>query len=135
MGGPKKPTISQAAKRTLKEERKDQKESVPEKSVLGITIPSIEEVASFVSGLRYVTPSILAEKFGFRMSIAKDLLSRLHSKGTLRLADGDNRIRIYVPAKAEVAPSQQPKKPEEKVGKPVKKGKGKKEAIAEETAA
>ena len=99
-GGGKKPTLSQLTKRLEKEKKQQQerRESTGyEKSVLGLSVPNMEEVVNYVKGLKYVTPYVLAEKFGFRLSLAKRLLSDFVSQGLLKVVAGDNRLRIYAP--------------------------------------
>ncbi|MDJ0270432.1 MAG: 30S ribosomal protein S25e [Aigarchaeota archaeon] len=104
MGGPKKPTLSQLAKRVEKGKQQERREAGPEKSILGLSVPDMDEVISYVKSQKYVTPYMLGERFGFRLSLAKDLLGELSAKGVIRLVTGDNRLRIYAPAQ-EVAPS------------------------------
>ncbi len=71
------------------------KKEVREKTIRGVELPPMKEVEAFLKSLSYVTPSMLAEKFKIRLSVAKDLLSQLASQGLLRLVDGTNRFRIY----------------------------------------
>jgi len=68
-----------------------------EKGVLGVVPPSLDEVRDFLRGVRYVTPSVLAERFKLRVSVAKDVLTELVSKGFVKEVVGVNRIRIYQP--------------------------------------
>lgn len=68
-----------------------------EKGVLGVVPPSLDEVRDFLKGVRYVTPSVLAERFKLRVSVAKDVLTELVSKGFVKEVVGVNRIRIYQP--------------------------------------
>ena len=71
------------------------KKEVREKTIRGIELPPMKEVEAYLKSLSYVTPSMLAEKFRIRLSVAKDVLSQLASQGLLRLVDGTNRFRIY----------------------------------------
>ncbi len=71
------------------------KKEVREKTIRGIELPPLKEVEAFLKSLSYVTPSMLAEKFKIRVSVAKDLLAQFASQGLLRLVDGTNRFRIY----------------------------------------
>ncbi len=71
------------------------KKEVREKTIRGVELPPMKEVEAYLRSLSYVTPSMLAEKFRIRLSVAKDLLSQLASQGALRLVDGTNRFRIY----------------------------------------
>ena len=103
MGGPKKPTLSQLEKRLLKQKQQVEKAAeVRDKSIAGIIPPSLEEVEAFIKTQPYVTPYILSEKFGIRISISKNILRRLAEQGKLRLIEGDNRFRIYAPIKMTV---------------------------------
>ncbi|MEN3048619.1 MAG: hypothetical protein ABDH63_07585 [Candidatus Caldarchaeales archaeon] len=74
---------------------KAKKEQVREKVVRGIEAPAAKELGEFLKSLSYVTPSMLAERFRLRLSVAKDLLSEMASKGLLRLVSGTNRFRVY----------------------------------------
>jgi len=103
LGGPKKPTLKQLEKRHLKQKQQVGKiVEAREKSIAGVIPPSLEEVESFINTQPYITPYILSEKFGIRISISKDILRRLAEQGKLRLIEGDNRLRIYAPIKVTV---------------------------------
>ena len=99
-GGPKKPTLSQLERRMAKQRQQEGQAGRAESSERGfldVIPPSLEEVAEFVRSQPYVTPSIVSERFGIRLSIAKQLLHRLSENRVLRLVAGDNRLRIYTP--------------------------------------
>jgi len=103
-GGPKKPTLSQLEKRLARQrqqERQAGRSEASEKGFLGVIPPSLEEVEGFVKSQPYVTPSVLSEKFGIRLSVAKNLLQQLADRRVLKLVAGDNRIRIYAPVELE----------------------------------
>ena len=104
MGGPKKPTLKQLEKRLLRQKQQAGKTAmeVREKSIAGVIPPSLDEVESFIKTQPYITPYILSEKFGIRISVSKDILRRLAEEGKLRLIEGDNRLRIYAPIKVVV---------------------------------
>ncbi|MCS7117659.1 MAG: 40S ribosomal protein S25 [Thaumarchaeota archaeon] len=74
---------------------KARKEQVREKVVRSVETPAAKELEEYVRSLSYVTPSMLAERFKVRLSLAKDLLSQLASQGLLRVVSGTNRLRIY----------------------------------------
>ncbi|GBC69231.1 hypothetical protein HRbin01_00927 [archaeon HR01] len=95
MGKPKNPTITKASKEKPAEKKPASKEVSTEKSVLGLSPPDGEEILSFLKGVKYVTPYSLAERFGVRLSIAKQTLKELASKGLIKQVVGGNRIRIY----------------------------------------
>ncbi len=116
MGGPKKPTLSQLEKRTLRRgagERAAAATETREKIVSSVIPPPMEEVLEFIKTQPYLTPFILAEKFGIRISIAKKVLSSLAEKKYIRLVCGDSRLKIYEPIKealAEVKPKEKKSK-------------------------
>ena len=117
MGGPKKPTLKQLEKRMRKQRQQQQQEKGsggPEKNIGGVMPPSLEEAAAFVKTQPYVTPYVLSEKFGIRLSVAKNLLTKLAEAKVVRLVQGDSRLRIYAPVKLEVAEAAAEKKPEAK---------------------
>lgn len=96
MPGPKKPTLKQMEKRMARQ-RRQEKPSSSEKHVGEIIPPSLEEVEAFVKTQPYITPYVLSERFGIRLSIAKSLLSSLAERRVIRLVQGDSRLRIYAP--------------------------------------
>lgn len=112
----------------------------PEKRIGTVTSPTISELEAFVRTQPYITPYVLSEKYGLRLSIAKDLLNTLSKRGVINLVTGTNRIRIYTPVSPQIAPStrrgsqpakkteEEPVQVEEIVAKEKKaqKGKGKK---------
>lgn len=65
--------------------------------------PPKEEVLEFAKTQSYVTPYVLAEKFGIRISIAKQVLRTLAEERYLRLVAGDGRLKIYEPVKEALA--------------------------------
>lgn len=109
------------------------KKEVREKTIRGIEVPPMKEVEAYLKTLSYVTPSMLAEKFKLRLSVAKDVLSQLASQGLLRLVDGTNRLRIYAVAGGRApagiqASSQAAEVAGAEVAEPAAKKKGKKAA-------
>lgn len=103
LGGPKKPTLSQAEKKQLKAQQKEEKkDAAPEKSVGAFMLPDEKDVVNFIRSMRYATPALIAEKYGTRLSVAKSLLNTLASKGFIMPVVGDNRIRIYAPVQQAV---------------------------------
>jgi len=102
LGGPKKPTLSQLEKRTLRRGGSSGSE-VREKLVASVIPPPLEEVLEFVKTQPYLTPNLLAEKFGIRISIAKNVLSELAERKYVRLVCGDRRLKIYEPVKEALA--------------------------------
>ncbi|MEM2549555.1 MAG: hypothetical protein QW689_03925 [Nitrososphaerota archaeon] len=75
----------------------------PEKKIGSIVPPPISELEAFVRTQPYITPYVLSEKYGLRLSIAKDLLNTLSKKGIINLITGTNRIRIYSPVSPKIA--------------------------------
>ncbi len=112
MGGPKKPSLSQLEKRGRRPAEKGTG-GAREKTVSSIIPPPVEELLGFIKGQQYVTPFIIAEKFGIRISVAKKVLSSLAEKNYLRLVSGDSRLKIYEPVKEALKEV----KPKEKKGK------------------
>ncbi|MEM0090449.1 MAG: 30S ribosomal protein S25e [Nitrososphaerota archaeon] len=104
MGGPKKPTLSQAEKRQTKTQPKpsEKKESTPQKYTGSITLPEERDVINYIRSMKYATPYLISEKYGIRLSVAKSLLNSLASKGLIVPVVGDNRLRIFAPAQATV---------------------------------
>lgn len=100
MGGPKKPTLTKAAEKLEKgkESPAEQKKEPPaEKKIWKIEPPPETDIATYVRSQKFLTPFSLSERYGIRLSIAKDLLRRFHSQGVIKRVAGTNRISIYAP--------------------------------------
>jgi len=110
LGGPKKPTLSQLGKRAARQAAAGRGGEGREKAVSSVLPPPMEEVLEFVRSQPYLTSSILAEKFGIRISTAKQVLSGLVGKGYVKLVQGDSRLRIYEPITEAFAAEEKPKK-------------------------
>ncbi|MCS7135985.1 MAG: 30S ribosomal protein S25e [Nitrososphaerota archaeon] len=107
MGGPKKPTLSQAEKKQVRLQQKpsEKKESAPQKYTGSIAVPEEKDVINYIRSMKYATPYLISEKYGIRLSVAKSLLNSLASKGLLVPVVGDNRLRIFAPAQAIAEPA------------------------------
>jgi small subunit ribosomal protein S25e len=112
---PKRPNISQLEKKTgrAREGGAAASSEIRERVVANVIPPPIDEVLEFLREQQYVTPNILAEKFGVRISIARQVLRDLAGKEYVKLVVGDKRLKIYAPVKEAFA--------EIKVKKPKKK--------------
>lgn len=127
-----------SAKKSVKKETA--KAKGPEKKIGTIAAPPLSELEAYVRTQPYITPYVLSEKYGLRLSIAKDLLSSLMKKGVINLVTGTNRVRIYAPVSPQTPASvkrgaqpvkkaeEEPVQVEEIIAKEkkVQKGKGKK---------
>jgi small subunit ribosomal protein S25e len=102
-----------------------------EKGVLGVVPPSLDEVRDFLKGVRYVTPSLLAERFKLRVSVAKDVLADLVSKGFVKEVVGVNRIRIYQPLTSGTLTQEKAAAPAPEEKKPKKAKKSSKQTSSE----
>lgn len=71
-----------------------------------LAAPPAQELEAYASAQPYLTAYSLAERFGLRLSLAKDLLEGLERRGVLSLVTGTNRLRIYAPAARPVAVEQ-----------------------------
>lgn len=126
MGGAKKPRISQLEKRLMKEKKEGEGEKQIKEKIAGdISMPPMEELLEFARSQKYLTPSVIAEKFGIKLSIARQALSRLLEARAIRLVSGNSKLRIYAPV--EMVAAAVAEKPEgEAVEKPAATGKKKK---------
>ncbi|ACB40279.1 30S ribosomal protein S25e [Pyrobaculum neutrophilum] len=108
MGGKKRPTLSQLAKKAEKEKvqqqpQKGKKEVKKEEAQAKRTIQTLDEkvfqtIAKEVQSLKVVTPYEVASKYGIKMSIAFKVLRNLRDRGDLVLVSKGHRTEIYVPA-------------------------------------
>ena len=114
---PKKPTLSQLEKRVTRRGGGGSGAELKEKMVASVIPPPMEEVLEFAKTQPYLTPYVVAEKFGIRISIAKQVLRELAEKKYVRLVCGDKRLRIYEPIKEalkEVTPKKEKGKAKKK---------------------
>lgn len=108
MGGKKKPTLSQLAKKAEKEkaqqqQQKSKKEVKKEESPAKRTVQTLDEkvfqtIAKEVQSARVVTPYEIASKYGIKMSVAFKVLRALRDRGDLVLVAKGHRTEVYVPA-------------------------------------
>lgn len=71
----------------------------PEKKVLSLSVSNMAEVESFAQSQPYLTPYVLAERFGIRLSVAKRIMRTLAEKGLIRPLEGVTRLKLYAPTK------------------------------------
>ncbi|MGB9706063.1 MAG: 30S ribosomal protein S25e [Pyrobaculum sp.] len=108
MGGKKKPTLSQLAKKAEKEKaqqaQKGKKEVKKEEAPAKRTVQALDEkvfqaIAREVVGMRVVTPYEVATKYGIKMSVAFKVLRSLRERGDLVLVAKGHRTEVYIPAR------------------------------------
>ena len=104
LGGRKKPTISQLEKRTKRQAReKEKKRERKFEMVLDtsgrLTQASIDQIIGEIRRMQYVTPYVIASKFGLKISRARRILRRLSEEGVVKVYDYNRRVPIYVPVK------------------------------------
>lgn len=103
MGGRKKPTISQLEKRARRKMVQEKKE---ERKRYTMTLTSqgklaegsYDQIISEIRKMKYLTPYIIANRFGLKISRAKRVLRELESRGIIKIYDKNRRVPIYVPA-------------------------------------
>ena len=80
-----------------KEERKKKASATKvREKVIGSLFYSKDEVLSFVKSSKYVTPYLLASKFGLKVSVARKILRDLVRKGVIEEVEGTSSLtRIY----------------------------------------
>ncbi|MEN2975053.1 MAG: hypothetical protein ABDH32_05690 [Candidatus Caldarchaeales archaeon] len=96
MGGTKKPRISQLEKKITKPKEEVEKQT-REKFISDITMPSTEELIEFAKTQKYLTPYVLSEKFGIKLSIARQALNKLVEMKAIKLVSGNSKLRIFTP--------------------------------------
>ncbi|ABO08504.1 30S ribosomal protein S25e [Pyrobaculum calidifontis] len=110
MGGKKRPTLSQLAKKAEKEkaqpqQQKSKKEVKKEEAPAKRTIQTLDEkvfqtIAKEVQSLKAVTPYEIATKYGIKMSLAFKVLRALRDRGDLVLVAKGHRTEVYVPKRS-----------------------------------
>ncbi len=106
MGGKKKPTISQLAKKESKEKEQAEKKGkgkgkASEESVKKIvaTVPAelYDQIAKDVQKMEYVTTYLISSKYGLKMGAASRVLNDLMKRGELVLVSRSHRMNVYTP--------------------------------------
>jgi len=99
LGGAKKPRLGQLEKKVTKskEEEGEKQPQKREKLISDVISPSIEELIEFARTQKYLTPFVISEKFGIRLSIAKQVLNRLAEMRIVKLVSGNSKLRIFTP--------------------------------------
>lgn len=105
MGGRKKPSISQLEKRARREGREKKKEDKKKVEMKlnaqgELTQVSIDHIVKDIKKMKYITPYVLASRFGIKISRAKRVLRELEAKGIVKAYDKNHRTPIYIPASA-----------------------------------
>ena len=104
MGGKKKPTLSQLAKRQEKQQaqakpaakgKRATTEERPTAKASLIDQKLLSDVEKEVVKWEYVTPYLVATRFNTKISVAYQILRTLASKGTLVLVSKGHRTEIY----------------------------------------
>ncbi|RLE65915.1 MAG: 30S ribosomal protein S25e [Thermoprotei archaeon] len=107
MGGRKRPTLSQLEKRMRREreagkkkgkERKTYEMKLTSKGFL--TEVSLDQIINEVGKMPYITPYVIASKFGLKISRAKVVLRELEKRSIIIAVDKNRRVPIYVPAQS-----------------------------------
>lgn len=108
MGGKKKPTLSQLAKKAEREKQQQQqaqrgrREARKEEAQAKRTIQALDEkvfqtIAKEVRGMKAVTPYEVASRYGIKVSIAYKVLRSLRDRGDLVLVSKGHRTELYIP--------------------------------------
>lgn len=104
MGGKKKPTLSQMAKKAEKEKsqtQKAKKEVKKEEAPSKRTIQTLDErvfqtIARDIKNVKVITPYEIAVKYGIKMSTAFKVLRALRDRGDVVLVAKGHRSEVYV---------------------------------------
>jgi len=106
MGGKKKPTLSQLAKKQEKQQAAPAKptgkgkKAAEERQVVKASLVDpklLSDVEKEVTKWEYVTPYLVANRFNTKMSVAYQVLRTLASKGSLVLVSKGHRTEVYAP--------------------------------------
>ncbi len=103
MGGKKKLTLKQMERTEEKKGEKEKKGGkgglAPEKKAPGIFPPDLksEKVVGEIKKMKVITPYAIASRFNLRLSVARDVLDELASRGTIDYVSGSKYLKIYKP--------------------------------------
>lgn len=102
MGGAKKKTVAKMAKAQqvkAKDEKKPEKKgkTQTERKTGSMGTSNLDEASltRTLTAMKAITPTELAAQTNMRISAAKMLLYEMLKRGTITLAGGNNRLRIY----------------------------------------
>jgi len=103
MGGQKKKNISQMGKAQTTQEKKTEKikktkgQILAESKQRGIDIPNINDpkIISKLEKFQVLTPYEVSSQLNLKVSLAKKLLKELEKKKTIKMVEGNSRIRVY----------------------------------------
>ena len=105
MGGKKKKSLTQMekAQRRAEEKRRKREARLRESQTKGLArviMPDIKDqkVLDEIKKMSVITPYAVASRFNIRISIAKDMLEKLHQRGLVTSVSGNRNLKIYRPA-------------------------------------
>lgn len=107
MGGKKRPTLSQLAKKAEKAQQQQQQQAKAKKKEEGGAKKAaqsafdklLEALAKDVQSMPAVTVYEVASKYGVKMTMAQRALRALRDKGDLVLVAKGHRTEVYIPAR------------------------------------
>lgn len=106
MGGKKRPTLSQLAKKAEKAQQAQAKPAKKKEEGGGAKKAAqtaeerlVEALSKEIAGLNVVTAYDVASKYGVKMTMALKALRALRDKGDLILISKGHRTEIYAPVK------------------------------------
>jgi small subunit ribosomal protein S25e len=107
VGGKKRPTLSQLAKKTEKTQQQQQQQAKGKKKEEGGSKKAaqsafdklLEAISRDVQSMPVVTVYEVASKYGVKMTVAKRALRALRDKGDLVLVVKGHRTEAYAPAR------------------------------------
>jgi len=103
MGGAKKRTLAQAEKQQTQARSEEKKQGTPksktvaEKKVGSIDLPdqTEKELMAELSKMRAITPYQVASRYNVKMSVAKNLLSKMEQRGHIKMVSRNANVKIY----------------------------------------
>ncbi|MEM2930263.1 MAG: hypothetical protein QW797_05330 [Thermoproteota archaeon] len=101
MGGSKKLRLSQLEKRQKEESKKEKAERLKNEKKIG-EIPRDEDDKIFekLKGVKVLTPYVVFNQTGLKLSEAKRLLKRLEERGLVKRVTGNSAVPVYAPVQA-----------------------------------
>ncbi|RJS85759.1 hypothetical protein CW702_00735 [Candidatus Bathyarchaeota archaeon] len=105
MGGKKKKSLTamEKAQRRAEEKRRRREARLREsqaKGLAGVLMPDIKDqkVLDEIKKMNVLTPYSVASRFNIRISVAKDMLEKLHQRGVVTFISGSRNLKIYKPS-------------------------------------
>lgn len=100
MGGSKKLRLSQLEKRQKEESKREKAERLKSEKIGEILRDEDDKIFEKLKGVKVLTPYVVFNQTGLKMSEAKRLLKRLEERGLVKKIGGNSSVPVYATIQA-----------------------------------